>query len=382
MISRLATFDELAGGCSLWDALIVGAGPAGSIAAICLARTGKRVLLVEKATFPRWKVCGGCLNRGALEVISRLGITQVLGRSAAQQLNELALVCQGRQARLRLPGNVAINRALFDAALADQAVAAGATLITGVTARPGIVAEGHREVRLNIGHEHDRTAKAKVVIVAAGLNGWHSVTQPHRATDGRIGAGALLSHSPDFVAPGSVQMAVGHGGYVGAVRLADGRVDVAAAFDRSFFDDGPGMASAVGRILKQANLACPAELDDVVWTGTPQLTRRAEHVADHRLFVIGDAAGYVEPFTGEGMAWAMRGGEAVAPIAMAAIDSYGDSLPSAWELQHRRLLAHRMGVCSAVSRLLRQPLTVGVAVRVLSRAPWLAQPLLRNINRG
>ena len=69
-----------------WDALVIGAGPAGSVAARELARRGCRVLLVDKATFPRPKVCGCCVNGAAIRALERLGLGHVLdGAIAARQ---------------------------------------------------------------------------------------------------------------------------------------------------------------------------------------------------------------------------------------------------------------------------------------------------------
>ena len=75
-----------------WDALVIGAGPAGSVTARELARRGRRVLLVDRATFPRSKVCGGCLNGAAIRTLERLGLGRVL--EGALPLDDAP--CRGR----------------------------------------------------------------------------------------------------------------------------------------------------------------------------------------------------------------------------------------------------------------------------------------------
>ena len=73
----------------LWDAIVVGAGPAGAMAARELARTGISVLLVDRARFPRYKVCGGCLNPRALRLLRKAGLGGLMARLGAVPLTKL-----------------------------------------------------------------------------------------------------------------------------------------------------------------------------------------------------------------------------------------------------------------------------------------------------
>lgn len=109
-------------------------------------------------------------------------------------------------------------------------------------------------------------------------------------------------------------MVVGRGGYVGGVRVEDGQYDLAAALDVDFLKASGTIANAVCDILCQSGITEIAELADADWKGTPLLTRRPNEIAGERWFAVGDAAGYVEPFTGEGIAWAMNGALELAPI--------------------------------------------------------------------
>jgi flavin-dependent dehydrogenase len=122
-------------------------------------------------------------------------------------------------------------------------------------------------------------------------------------------------------------------------------------------------------------------LAGLAWRGTPALTRRATRLAGERLFVLGDAAGYVEPFTGEGMAWALAGGLAVAPLAAEAARRWRPSLARAWAATYRRIVVRRQHVCRAAAAVLRRPLLARALVRLLARAPALAIPVLRHLNR-
>jgi flavin-dependent dehydrogenase len=93
-----------------------------------------------------------------------------------------------------------------------------------------------------------------------------------------------------------------------------------------------------------------------------------------RFFRLGDAAGYVEPFTGEGMAWALAAAEAVVPLARQAADDWRPGLARAWERRLARRLAGPQRRCRWVAWLLRSPLLTGWAVGLLARWPGLARP--------
>jgi flavin-dependent dehydrogenase len=118
-----------------------------------------------------------------------------------------------------------------------------------------------------------------------------------------------------------------------------------------------------------------ANLAAMSWRGTPALTRQAWRRACERLFLIGDAAGYIEPFTGEGMAWALAAGRTVAPLAIRAAQHWRPGLARDWETAYRHLLGRRQLVCRAVAAVLRSPRLTQAALRLLARMPALAIPL-------
>ena len=116
------------------------------------------------------------------------------------------------------------------------------------------------------------------------------------------------------------------------------------------------------------------------WHGTARLTQRRRRIFGDRWLMIGDAAGYIEPFTGEGVAWALATGVAVVPFAIQSITSGTSDTGPAWTRRQRALISRRMISCRAVSRLLRYPSLVDIAVRTLTRAPGLAGPFVKSLN--
>jgi len=368
-----------------WDVVVVGAGPAGSLAARELARSGARVLLVDKAAFPRYKVCGCCLNGAALAALDASGLGSLPARLGAVPLSRFQLCTIGARAALDFSLGVSISREAFDTALVEEAVRAGACFVPRTCAAVGTAGSRRIEVTLRQATEA-RRVQARLVLAADGLSGRSLAGRPELqaqpARRSRIGAGAVLAGGPACYTAGTVFMACGRGGYVGLVRLEDRRLNVAAAFDLAAVRAAGGPAQLATQILAQVGLPAPGLLAEALWHATPALTTSRSHVAAERVFVLGDAAGYIEPFTGEGMAWAVRSAAAVAPLALAAVGGWWPELAGQWESAQRQILGHRQRVCRALSGLLRSPALATLGAGVLSRAPWLAAPLVRSLNAG
>jgi flavin-dependent dehydrogenase len=349
------------------DAVVIGAGPAGAVAARELARRSASVLLLDKSHFPRTKVCGCCVNLAAVRTLERLGLSAAL--AGGVPLSEVRIAAGRRSARLKLPGGLALSREAFDLALVREAVAAGVEFRDGTLAR----FDGS-ELRVA-----EQPVSARVRVLATGLAGGEAIPE----AGSRIGAGTVVgvSDAPDFFAPGTIFMATGRGGYVGLVRVEDGRLDVAAAFDTDFVRRRGGPGPAAEAILGEVGWPAIPLLAHLPWKGTPALTRRARALGGAGWFAVGDSAGYVEPFTGEGMAWAVTGAAALAPIALRAARQWDAGLVREWERTHARLLGTRQSVCRIVARVLRSPALTALAVRALSVFPALSRPVVRSLNR-
>jgi len=171
-------------------------------------------------------------------------------------------------------------------------------------------------------------------------------------------------------------MIVGRGGYVGMVRVESGALNVAAAVDPARLGGTPPK-DMLADLLVGAGMPLPGGWHQADWRGTPQLTRSAAHMGGERLFRLGDANGYVEPFTGEGMCWAFDGAVAVAPLAAAAVSGWSSDLLEQWEAYCGRTLRPAQRLCRTLAPALRKSWLVGGAVAALQRAPGLAAPLLR-----
>lgn len=377
------TLSFIEAGDQLWDAIVIGAGPAGATAAREIARRGASVLLVDKAQFPRSKVCGCCLNGPAQDALNASGLGDLVKSLGAVDLHHFEFAVAGERAVVPLHSNVSLSRESFDAALVREAIASGASFLPSSQAAVGDTSGDFRQITLTQ-NELSIQAKAKIVIAADGLSGSSLARIPEFtqsvSPDSRIGAGTTVDLFPAFYEPGRIYMACGKGGYVGLVRLEDGRLDIAAALDPNVVRSYRGPAEAAQRILAESGLPLPDELLTATWRGTARLTSRRRTLASNRVLVIGDAASYAEPFTGQGIAWALTAGSAVAPLALAGAISWSAAQEKQWHSLHSSLIRNRQHFSGIIAMLLRRSELTRIACLLLSVYPDLAKPVMRQIN--
>jgi flavin-dependent dehydrogenase len=382
-----ATISRAAAALTRWQAVVVGAGPAGSATALHLARGGWRVLLVDRCDMPRPKVCGCCLSTRARDELRRL-FPASCARSILGELplESVRVVAAGRGVRLPLPAGGVLSRAAFDPALVRAAIDAGSEWLprAAVAEIDEPTGAGHPlcvSCRFSDG-DAPRDLAASWVVVAAGLV--DSVRVPRAASrrriqrGSRVGIGGVLPATASDIAAGELVMTVGRSGYCGIVRLEDGRIDVAAAVDRRLLAEGDPPAALLTP-LREADAArvgisiAPTALAAADLRVTPPLTHIAPLVsgASRRIVRVGDAAGYVEPFTGEGMGWALTSSRILASALMAA-----DDPASAYEQAHASCFRRLHGRCRRIAAALRHPRLVHSAIRLAGAAPWAARRVL------
>ncbi len=374
---------------SNWDCVVVGAGPAGALAAHQIAGAGFRVLLIDKSKFPRSKVCGSCINGSAQNALTEAGLGALLTENGAIELEQLQLVQRGKSASIRLPAGASLSRAAFDLAIIEHATARGAHFLQEtagtVLFEPGDEADrqlAHRSIKLQT-HDQTLIVDAKIVIVADGLAGrsleMSADFRSQLTENSRFGAGVILDEAPEFYQPGSVYMAIGESGYLGLVRLEDGRIDIAAAFDSEPSREAHGPAQVAVQLLEECELPVPTQLAQARWSGTQALSRKRAQIAGTRLLVVGDACGYPEPFTGEGIAWALWSSLSASKLAIAGIRQWRTEIIARWNKIHRRLQRQHMR-SAFIATLLRERAVRSVLINTLSAWPSLTSPVVQSIS--
>lgn len=353
------------------DAVVVGSGPAGALTAALLARAGLRVDLVEKASFPRETVCGEFVSGEGVAVLRRLGVLDRLAPLAAVERVRLHAV-SGRAASAPFPEvagerALAIARGALDAALRDVAVESGARLLaeTRVTSClrdasgsvAGVEALSSAGERLRIRAPLTVGADGKTSVVARETGALAAGGAPEKWA----GFAAHLPR-PRGAEPGALDLYFFPGGYGGVVALDAATVNVCGLADaralprerdaRSLFRS-TFLANPAAR-ERFADTEPPAE-----WrtTGALPLGRR---VASGPGFVlVGDAAGMIDPFTGDGIAMALAGAE-ILSAAVAASRLAGDFPRGAGrryaraaraEFSRRRLTSRLLRVAAKLPRL-------------------------------
>jgi flavin-dependent dehydrogenase len=322
------------------DVVIAGAGPAGAIAATILARAGVRVLLLDRARFPRPKLCGDTINPGTYAILRRLGLEAVAAR--AMPIDGMILTGAGR---VRIEGRYgdacgySISRTDLDLALVTAAAGAGArieqeTLVDGPivdTSRDasvsGVIVKGRNGKPLRLPARVTIAADGRYSRVARALGLSRSPRRPRRWA-----IGSYFQDVGSMSAFGEMHVRRGH--YLGVAPLPGGITNACVV------TPVPGRAKPAA-ILMDALLQDPLLRDRftharmvVEPTSLGPLAVECCSGGMPGLLLAGDAAGFVDPMTGDGLRFAMRGAELAALEALHALE-HGNADA------HVRLLAAR-----------------------------------------
>lgn len=373
------------------DVLIAGAGPAGAIAARALALRGARVLMVDRDAFPRDKLCGDTLNPGALRLLAGIGLT---GGALDAGLPIGGMRVTGPGASVIAPyregqRGLSLLRRDFDAWLVEQAVAAGVRFETGRTAQAALTFEagGTTVVRGLVLRDHTGAITrmpASVTIAADGRRSAVARSVGLGVTPSSPRRWAYGGHFPlnadDRAETGPVfgEMHVRRGWYAGAVRVPGDLMNVCVVVDQP---QGGGVPLA----LMRQYLARDPELDRRFGAREPVspltvLGPLAIDVPDPGvpgLFMAGDAAGFVDPMTGDGLNLAMHGALLAADEAMRVLES-GDWTGAVERLKKRRMtdLGSKLRFNRWVRALTSSPASVQAAGFAARIAPGVVRRLV------
>jgi flavin-dependent dehydrogenase len=321
-----------------WDAVVVGAGPAGATTALLLARAGASVLLVDRARFPRDKACSEYLSPATTEILERLGadVLAAVEGAAHAKLYGMKVVAPcgtamcGRFRGAPRPYSFALPRTTFDTILLAAAGRAGADVREGVTVENLVLDHGSvAGVVGRSGNGRRETYRSRVTVGADGLRsvvarrlGLVRSSPPRRV--------AFTAHVADVAGIDGVgELHVGERGYVGLGPVGGGITTVALVlplatvrreggsgrrdFRRAFFAELEQFPGLAGRFDPRRLVR------DVLATGPFAQWSRTAAAPGGGALLVGDAADFFDPFTGQGIYAALRGAELAAQCLIPAL---------------------------------------------------------------
>ena len=369
------------------DVLVVGAGPAGTAAAITLARAGRAVTVVDKATFPRDKVCGDGLTTGALRILEDLGL-EPKAVASWQQVDDVVVSSpSGWTATFGMPRDrgayAAVARRMdLDAALVDLARDAGAEVIEGAAVTGATDGPDAVELVLDDG----RTLRAPYVLAADGmwsplrkllgtgepgyLGEWHAFRQYFRNVGPQAASELFVWFEPDLLP-----------GYAWSFPLPEGRANVGFGIQR-----GAKVTTQEMKALWPELLARPRIAEVLGPDAEPESPHRAWPIPARiddstltagRVLGVGDAAAATDPMTGEGIGQALLTGLLAAEAVSEAGADRPERARAAYERAARRALLadHRMSML--LIRALKHRKGARAALRVAGATDWTRRNFAR-----
>lgn len=375
------------------DVLVVGGGPAGASTAFRLARAGVRVTILDRARFPRGKPCAECLSPQASRILSDMGALEELNSQGAWLRGMVVRSPDGHTARgdyesthgFRAPrdAGLSIRRETLDGVLLARARAAGSHLLEGARVTDVLRAADGAARGIRVMHERGAASdlRAPIVVGADGLRSIvarrlglaRSLPWPRRL--------ALVAHYAGVRGMSDcVEMHVERDGFVGIADVGGGCTTVAAVFprtrareiarDRSAFLDG----WLRSRVQLRHRFAEAVREAPVAVTGPfAARARRAWHPG---ALLVGDAADFFDPFTGEGIYAALRGGELAADAVLAALSGSGGEALRAYDAAREREFAGKWRVEQIIGASVAWPPVVNRAVAAMGARKELADLLV------
>lgn len=362
------------------DVAIIGAGLAGSAAAIALAQAGQRVALLEQGRYPRHKMCGEFLSPETVPLFQALGVWEAIQAALPAPLTAARLTTpNGQQLDLTLPvPALGLSRYRLDALLVARAQAVGAGVREGcpVSAVTGSLDEGF------VVRTHEGEVKARVVLGAWGKRATLDRTLGRSFFGQRGGYVALKAHMRGPEPETRTELHGFQGGYCGVNRIEGGAVNVCLlATDAAWARSGKRVEAFWAMIQREngalaAQLAGAEKLTEDIVIANISFARKAPVEQD--ILMLGDSAELISPLAGNGQAMALQAALFAAPLVSEFLhnrlpaSALRSGYARAWQRQFReRLLLGRL-----LQPLFLNPPALALGLRVAAALPPLARWLV------
>ena len=345
-----------------FDLIVIGAGPAGSCCASLCAKEGMRVLLLESSRFPRDKVCGDCLNPAVWPVFERLGISSRVRElpSSSPGMIRFSVADRGM---VEIPltgkqGEFVVRRRELDALLMERAVETGVVFQDGTPVTSLRKFQESWEVTTSLGN----IWIAPRIVAADGRNSTvarHLRMLSSPLSDKRIGLQTHLPHPPGY--DGAIEMHLYRNGYGGMADLGHGLANLCLVAN----------AGSMRELRKEAETRYQIN-HAIAWRSiTPIGRRKTLFTAKEGVFLCGDAARVVEPFTGEGIGFALRTGQLLAKVLTSRREVSPGDAEKRYTIAHRQLYSGQLGVNCLTRFLSLHPKIAHVLAPYLLKSPRL-----------
>jgi geranylgeranyl reductase family protein len=363
------------------DVAVIGAGPAGSAAAITLAQRGYRVALIDKQPFPREKLCGDFVNPINLPLLRRLGVeNEVYAQPHASVTGFRITSSSGAAAEARLPNaaqggaGLGLRRALLDHTLVRRAANLGAAV--RLNSRVEALLRNARGWQFKTAEE---SWQAKLLIGADGRNSWVAEQLGLNSRAGMRGrsVGFQARVKCSGAAQGKVEIHLFPGGYAGLIGLGGGELNFCLAIDAQVLP-----RTAIGEFLLEKCLPRNPYLKAVLERSTAISSFRSAYPVyfpprrcyAERALLAGDAARVSEPVSGEGIYFAMRSGLLAAEAMAEALAENDLSAGFLRRYQQRcgRVFRRRLGLNAVMRFAVYRPALLSPLIYLFARKRrWL-----------
>lgn len=387
-----------------YDVIIVGAGPAGSSAAIRLAENGVRVLVLEEKRMPREKLCGEFITPESFPTLKRLAVFDRILAAGAQKITRLCLVASGGN-MVHMPvadmsyeaaWAMSLSRARFDHILFDRARELGATCLEGVAVKQPLY-ENSKPCgieALSLADGKTVSFNAPLVIDASGRNSRLLLSRNERIA-GERGSRlyALKAHLRGVEGiEEQVELFFFPQGYGGLSRIEGGQINLCfIAGERTFRDTGGDAGLVVERSIMKNRLARERLANSEVvgkWHSVGPLTFGKRRLSQGGVIAVGDASGMIDPFTGTGIQIALRTGEIAAESILEVLSDSRDRTADvermliAYQTRYDQEFNNRMMVAGLLRGAAFSPRAANLLAGVFARVPWVARRVLRATRSG
>ncbi|MGH8066455.1 MAG: NAD(P)/FAD-dependent oxidoreductase [Candidatus Entotheonellia bacterium] len=369
-----------------WDIAVIGAGVAGSTAAVLLAQRGLRVILIEKGAYPRQKVCGEFLSPEGAGVLRRLGVWPQIEAHHPPRIDGFTLSAGRRETRHRLPApGWGVSRWVLDHVLWEHAKRSGVMTQERCTVAQ-VTGDSQRGFALSVqpAGRSSTPIQARAVLCAAGRQ-WQprgqQSTPPNRERARFVG---FKAHFQGVALDRHVELHTIRHGYCGMVEVAGGVTNLccwieAMALRRAGGTPDHLLASALVensrlrlRLQRAKQLSTP-------WTTTSFTYGRTVAPVASEIWNIGDCAAMVAPLTGDGMGMGLRAAELAATMMLAVFwqESAWDQVTAEYARRWRREFLPRLRWGQGLEAMLLQPRLASLSCVALHCVPALMNQIYR-----